>query len=373
MPILLQIQFSLFKTGISAFVTAFVTAMIVMPPLIHLIRRFQLLDVPDERKEHRSPVPTMGGIATFAGLALGCALWYGFTRTPFVLSFFFSVTVLFVVGIFDDLRNTPARYKLLLQLAVALLMTFSGARITGLQGLFGIYELPLSLQYCFTVIAITGITNAFNLIDGIDGLAGGLGFMSLIMLGLFLTFSGDTNTAVIAFALGGGLLGFLYYNFNPARIFMGDTGSLVLGFTVAVLCMQLLQLNAHPGSLLPHAPVFVASIVTIPVFDTLRVFAIRLWQGRSPFSPDKNHIHHILTTQGWGHRRAARTLCAVHALVLMAGYWLKDLPLTLGLAVLFALMLLTVAVFRRLPQPAARKAVSLPFSSASTPDHPSSP
>src|SRR4029079_19348538 len=128
---------------------------------------------------------------------------------------------------------------------------------------------------------ITGITNAFNLIDGIDGLAGGLGFMSLVTLGIFLTLCGDANNAVVAFALGGGLLGFLYYNFNPAKIFMGDTGSLVLGFVTAVLCIRLIQLNiAVQSPILPHVPVFALSVVAIPVFDTLRVFALRIWSGR---------------------------------------------------------------------------------------------
>ena len=123
--------------------------------------------------------------------------------------------------------------------------------------------------------------------------------MSLVMLGLFLSLSGDTNIAVIAFALGGGLLGFLYYNFNPARIFMGDTGSLVLGFVASVLTVRLIQLNTgHPNPILPHVPVFAMSIVAIPVFDTLRVFALRLWAGKSPFSADKNHITSF-THQQW--------------------------------------------------------------------------
>src|SRR4029079_9239925 len=203
-------------------------------------------------------------------MAIGCVFWFQFTRDIFIVSFFFSTTVLFAIGMMDDLKNLSARYKLAIQLAVALLIAFSGVRITSFNGLFGIYELPVSAQYTFTILAIAGITNAFNLIDGIDGLAGGLGFMSLVMLGLFLTLSGDANNAIIAFALGGGLLGFLYYNFNPARIFMGDTGSLGLGFVISVRCVRLIQLNSGLASpVIPHVPVFAMSIVAIPVFDTL--------------------------------------------------------------------------------------------------------
>jgi UDP-N-acetylmuramyl pentapeptide phosphotransferase/UDP-N-acetylglucosamine-1-phosphate transferase len=353
--ILLQVdlRFSDYKFGILAFVTAFVVAMIVMPPLIKTISRFKLFDVPDLRKEHSTPIPTMGGIASCAGMVVACALWFRFSHDNFVISFFFSTAVLFAIGVMDDLKNLSARYKLGIQLAVALLIAFSGVRLTSFNGLFGLYELPITAQYTVTILAIAGITNAFNLIDGIDGLAGGLGFMSLVILGLFLTLSGDVNNAIIAFALGGGLLGFLYYNFNPARIFMGDTGSLVLGFVVSVLCVKLVQMNTgHSYPVVPHAPVFALSIVAIPVFDTLRVFTLRIWQGRSPFSPDKNHIHHLLTNNGWSHSFAAKLICGVHALVLALGYFLKDLPQVAGLSVLLVLLLIMVLVFQRLKVPA---------------------
>jgi UDP-N-acetylmuramyl pentapeptide phosphotransferase/UDP-N-acetylglucosamine-1-phosphate transferase len=352
--ILLQIdlRFSDYKFGILAFVTAFVVAMIVMPPLIRIINRFKLFDVPDKRKEHSTPIPTMGGIASCAGMIVGCALWFRFSRDNFIISFFFSVGVLLLIGMMDDLKNLSARYKLGIQLAVALLIAFSGVRITNFNGLFGLYELPLSAQYSFTILAIAGITNALNLIDGIDGLAGGLGFMSLMMLGLFLTMSGDINIAIIAFALGGGLLGFLYYNFNPARIFMGDTGSLVLGFVVAVLCVRLIQLNTGTSTpILPHVPIFALSIVAIPVFDTLRVFALRIWQGKSPFSPDKNHIHHVLTNNGWSHSFAAKLICFVHAMVLALGYFLKDVSQIVGFFILLLVLLTTVVIFQKAKVP----------------------
>lgn len=360
----IDLNFTDFKFNILAFITAFIVAMLTMPPLIKIIRRFKLLDVPDTRKEHTAPVPTMGGIASCAGMAVACLLWFRFTGDIFIISFFFSTVVLFAMGIMDDLKNMPARYKLVIQVAVATLIAFSGVRITSFNGLFGIQDLPVSAQYSFTVLAITGITNAFNLIDGIDGLAGGLGFMSLVTLGLFLTICGDGNNAVVAFALSGGLLGFLYYNFNPARIFMGDTGSLVLGFVVSVLCVRLIQLNPDGSNVaISHAPVFALSVVAIPVFDTLRVFSIRIWQGRSPFSPDKNHIHHLLTNNGWSHGFAAKIICGVHTVLLTIGYFLKNIPQIAGLAILTGLMLVMVYVFQRLRISPRRQ----PFSITSQP------
>ncbi len=356
----IDLSFSDYKLGILAFVTAFVVAMIVMPALIRIIYRLKLFDVPDSRKEHVTPIPTMGGIASIAGMAIACALWFEFSRNIFIISFFFSIAVLLAIGMMDDLKNLPARYKFVIQLSVALLIAFSGVRITSFNGLFGIQELSTSAQYTFTLLALAGITNAFNLIDGIDGLAGGLGFMCLIILGIFLILSGDVNIAIIAFALGGGLLGFLYYNFNPAKIFMGDTGSLVLGFVIAVLCIRLIQLNVGVNDpVLPHAPVFALSIVAIPVFDTLRVFALRIWSGRSPFSPDKNHIHHLLTNNGWNHSIAAKILCTVHAIVLILGYFLKDISQIGGLMILFAMMLLTVFIFKKMRVPIPGKKIRI--------------
>ncbi len=352
----INIQIHLFKTGIFAFLTAFAIALITMPPLIRMIRHYHLFDVPDSRKEHQTPVPTMGGIAAIAGMIIATLLWFRFSRDPFVICFFFSVAILFFIGIMDDLRNLAARYKFIIQIAVSLLIAFAGVRIDSFNGMLGIGELPVPVQYALTVLAITGITNAFNLIDGIDGLAGGLGFMSLITLGLFLSFSGEANFATIAFAMSGGLLGFLYYNFNPARIFMGDTGSLVLGFIVAVLSILLLQKQTGaPTQLIPHAPVFLFSIVAIPVFDTLRVFSIRILQGRSPFSPDKNHIHHLLTNNGWNHRFAARLLCCIHAFILGLGYLVKALPQWAGLGMIFLTLGMTVLVFRRLHAPGPKR------------------
>lgn len=356
----IDIDFRTYRVGMLCFVTAFVLAMLLIPPLIKLITRFKLYDVPDLRKEHVMPIPTMGGIAVCLAMMITCLLWFKFSNDFFTICFFFSIVVLFATGIMDDMNDLRARNKLAIQLALASLIAFSGIRITSLNGMLGIDTLPLSAQYSLTVLAIAGITNAFNLIDGIDGLAGGLGFMSLVILGLFLTLSGDINIAIIAFALAGGLLGFLYYNFNPARIFMGDTGSLVLGFVTAVLTVRLIQQNTTGNiSLFPHAPVFGLSLVLIPVFDTLRVFALRIWKGRSPFDPDKTHIHHLLTNNNWSHNFASKLICGVHGIILITGYFLKNVRQEIGLLILCALMLLATYFFQKLRLPSAKKEFQL--------------
>lgn len=345
----LDFDFHEYKFALLSFVTAFVVTLITIPPILQLVKKYSLYDMPDYRKEHKMPIATFGGVAIWAGMVISMMLWFSFSRQIYVIGFMFSLVILFSMGIMDDLKNLSARYKLIIETGLATVMAIAGIRITSFGGLFGIHDLPLSAQYTFTVLAIVGITNAFNLIDGIDGLAGGLGFMSLVTLGIFLTLSGDTNMALIAFSLAGGLLAFLYFNLNPARIFMGDTGSLVLGFVVAIMCLRLIQVNnALDVPIVPHAPVFALGIVLIPVFDTLRVFAIRMWKGKSPFSPDKTHIHHLLTNAGFSHGFAAKFICTVHAFVLMEVYWLKDLRQEVILFFLFIAMIVFVLAMKHL-------------------------
>ncbi|MES1214294.1 MAG: MraY family glycosyltransferase [Bacteroidota bacterium] len=345
----LDFDFHEYKFALLSFITAFVVTLITIPPILQLVKKYSLYDIPDFRKEHKTPIATFGGIAIWAGMVISMMLWFTFSRQVTIIGFMFSLVILFSMGIMDDLKNLSARYKMIIEIGLATIMAIAGTRITSFNGIFGIHELPLSAQYTFTVLAIVGITNAFNLIDGIDGLAGGIGFMSLVTLGIFLTLSGDTNMALIAFSLAGGLLAFLYFNLNPARIFMGDTGSLVLGFVVSIMCIRLLQVNnALETPIVPHAPVFVLGIVLIPIFDTLRVFAIRMWKGKSPFSPDKTHIHHLLTNAGFSHGFAAKFICTVHAFVLMEVYWLKDLRQEITLFILFVAMIVFVLSLKHL-------------------------
>ena len=344
-----SLYFSDFKFGLLTYVMAFVLTLIFIPPVIFMVNRFKLFDRPNARKEHSVPTPTFGGISIFAGMMVSLLFWFKFNNHPSTITFFLSMILLFGVGVMDDLKDLAARYKLVIEAGVATLLAVSGIRITSFGGLFGINELPLLAQYLITVVTIVGITNAFNLIDGIDGLAGGLGFMSLVTLGIFLTINKDLNNAMIAFALAGALLGFLYFNFNPARIFMGDTGSLMLGFIIAVLCVQLMKVNVvHPMSVVPNIYVFTLGIVMIPVFDTLRVFGTRIWKGRSPFSADKTHIHHLITNKGFTHAFAARIICVFHGFILILVYWMKNWKPELQVLVLFCCMLILVYLFNRI-------------------------
>ncbi len=346
---LLQINLHIpeFKFAFLCFVTAFIVSLLAIPPIVSLIKRYKIFDLPNARKEHRMPVPTMGGIAIVAGMIFSLFLWFPFNNSIGQICFFFSIAALFGLGIMDDLKDLSAKYKFVIQIGLATLIAVSGIRITTFDGLFGITNLSLSAQYSLTILAIVGITNAFNLIDGIDGLAGGLAFMSLMTLGLFLTLCGDANTALVAFSLAGAVFAFLYFNFNPAKIFMGDTGSLLLGFVIAVLCVRLMQVNELTSNpVLNNVPMFVLGIVFIPFFDTLRVFVLRIWRGGSPFDADKTHIHHLLTNQGFSQVYAVRVIYFVHAFILIEVYLLQSMRQEVSLVFLFTFMLLVTYVLK---------------------------
>jgi UDP-GlcNAc:undecaprenyl-phosphate GlcNAc-1-phosphate transferase len=347
LPLLqIELNFIDYKFALICFITAFVVAMVSIPPVIMLVNKYRLHDIPDIRKGHSMPTPTLGGIAIMAGMMTSLTIWFPFSINIELMTCFFSIVVLFVMGITDDLKDLSAKYKFLVEIALAALIALSGIRITTFGGLFGLNELPITAQYTFTILAIVGITNAFNLIDGIDGLAGGLSFMSLVTLGIFLTISGDKSFALVAFSLAGSVLAFLYFNMNPAKIFMGDTGSLVLGFVIAILCTRLIQVNnLAVQPLLKTAPLFALGMVLIPVFDTMRVFALRIWKGQSPFHPDRTHIHHLLTNAGISHSLTSKIICVIHGFILIEVYWLKELRAEFILAMLLAAMSVVTIVF----------------------------
>lgn len=286
-----------------AFVLAFVLALLVIPVIINYSHKLNMIDNPaadaDEqfRKMHKVPIPTMGGVGIFIGFILSTSLWTILNFNPTIIAMAIGLAVLFAMGIYDDRKNLPPKIKFLFQFAVAIMIAYFGLRIYSLVGLFGVYELPVWVQYAFTVFLVVGLTNAFNLIDGIDGLAGGLAFINSLVLGTLLIINGNLYFSVLAFGFAGALLGFLRFNFNPAKIFMGDTGSLVIGFMMAVLGIAVLMPDAENNTEttnLAGLTIMVFGTMLVPVYDTLRVFLTRILSGKSPFKADKTHVHHIL-------------------------------------------------------------------------------
>jgi UDP-GlcNAc:undecaprenyl-phosphate GlcNAc-1-phosphate transferase len=270
--------------------------------MVPVLRRWALkqgaVDVPDERKNHSVAVPRIGGIAIFMSFLFSHLVYVDID--PQVRGALAGGVVIFFTGLIDDLHGLSTRSKFIGEIAgVAVAIAVSGIYIVNLGDPFGFgpIALPVWLGIPFTVFAVVGLINAINLIDGLDGLAGGLSAIALLVFGVLAFENGNSAAVVICAGLLGALLGFLKFNFYPARIFMGDTGSLTLGYFLAFLAVSITQAPASTVS--PMIPVLVLGV---PLLDTLWVMGRRVLKGISPFSPDRTHLHHKFLSLGLNHR-----------------------------------------------------------------------
>lgn len=277
----------------------------IIPVWIKICHNWHLFEQTNERKIHTSSIPSMGGLAIFAGMCISYLLFSCIEGIAIDGMIMTSLFILFFTGFFDDLHDLPAMLKFTIQIACASLIAAGGTKFTSLFGLAGMNEIPVMMQIPVTVLFIVLVTNAFNLIDGIDGLAGMLGLMGSFLFGILFYVYEQPSFALLSFALAGSLAGFLLYNFQPAKIFMGDTGSLITGFILAVQAVALLQ--SGTGTAMHVQPAVIFAVLFIPVYDVIRVIMIRVLTRRSPFSADRNHIHHMMIGVGFSHRTA--TLC----------------------------------------------------------------
>lgn len=313
---------------ILSFFTAALVVIFGIPSIITVAKIKGLYDTPDSRKIHTRKIPRLGGLAIIAGFSIAASVWgmqVGFTRLQFLQA---AVILLFFSGLKDDIISISPQKKLLSQIMAALLVVFGEKiSITSLYGIFGIYEIPLWIGSLLTIFTIIVITNAFNLIDGVDGLAGGIGFVISLTFGLWFNFIDQLGWSILAFSLTGALFGFLVFNFNPAKIFMGDAGSLTTGFIISVLSIVFIESNnANAVNMykLGSAPAIAIAILAVPLFDTIRVFMIRLSKKQSPFTPDNNHLHHNLIKIGLGHKEVCLVLYIANVLFVLLAFLIKD-------------------------------------------------
>ena len=277
------------------------------------------------------------------GVLATVPLWFISGNVNFLLHLLAGMIILIVIGVTDDLRELTPKVKFLGQILAALLIAHAGLLIDNMFGIFGINNLPHLIQYMLTVFIVAGIINAFNLIDGIDGLAGGLALIN--MSGFFLLFflSGEYSIALISASVIGALFAFLKYNYHPAKIFMGDTGSMILGFMLSAAGILSLVMSRHPNSYFNYTEtaIIVFSIFLLPVYDTIRVFSGRIINKKSPFSPDKTHIHHLLMQTGFNHPKSAKILYSANIVLIITGFLLRSEKL----ALVAPLLLLEVILF----------------------------
>lgn len=334
-----------------AFLTAFLISLASVPSLIRVARKIELYDEPDERKQHPRRIPLLGGLAIFAATIFAFTFWaapYFEQRDLFIIA---SLIILFFLGLRDDMMPLQPLAKIFGQAVAALLVVlFCDFRLMGMHGLFGLHALPVGILVMISILVILFIINAYNLIDGVDGLAGGLGIIASACFGILFFLYGEMLMAVLAFSLFGALLGFLVYNFHPAKIFMGDTGSMTVGFILAIFALRFVELARTvvlAGYFDSHsAPVIVLAILIIPVVDTLRVFILRIIQKRSPFSPDRNHIHHKLLQIGLSPRFVSLILYGMNLLFITAAWFFRNSDP----AVVFYGLIVNALLFTQLPQ-----------------------
>ena len=310
---------------------SFIICLMLIPVIIRLSTRYNLVDKPNERKVHKVPISRLGGLGIVLGIVATIPLWFIYGNSYFLLHLIAGMIILITIGVTDDLRELTPKVKFLGQIIAALLLAHAGLRIDDMFGILGINHLPNIIQYIITIFIVTGIINAFNLIDGIDGLAGGLALIN--MTGFFFLFfiSGEHSLALISASTVGALLGFLKYNYHPAKIFMGDTGSMILGFLLSAAGILSLVMSRHVTSCFNYSEtaVIVFSIFLLPVYDTLRVFAGRVLNKKSPFSPDKTHIHHLLMQTGFNHPKSAKVLYTANIVIIVTGFLLRSEKLSL--------------------------------------------
>jgi UDP-GlcNAc:undecaprenyl-phosphate/decaprenyl-phosphate GlcNAc-1-phosphate transferase len=301
-------------TMLLSFIVALSLSMFLLPMLIKNAGAWRLMDVPDARKQHIGLVPRVGGLAIAIGTLLSATIW-SFADSAYV-GFLLGSLVIVLFGLLDDRSDLDYRIKFAGQIAAALIVVGFGIQLTTLP-FFAVEIMPAALAL-LTVIFLLASTNAFNLLDGLDGLAAGCGILSLVAVGvLALTSLEGGSVLFIAAAALGGVLGFLRYNTHPAIVYMGDAGSQFLGFAIGALTILLIERSA--GEL---SPALALPVLGLPVIDTALVMITRIREGRSPFSPDRNHIHHRLLARGLSHRQAVaaiylgQTVLVVSAIIL---------------------------------------------------------
>ena len=326
---LLNLTLSPLITGILAFLTGIVVSYYAIPVVVKIAKTKGLVDKPNHRTSHEGAVPSLGGVAIFAGLILGSSLFIpvGELRAfRFVLA---SIIILFFIGQKDDILGLSPLKKFLAELMAASILIFlADIRIQSFHGFIGIHDIPDWASIITSYLLYLGIINAFNLIDGIDGLASGTGIMVSFLLGGWLMGIGEHGMGLVAWSLTGALIPFFFFNVfgQKNKLFMGDTGSLLLGLLTAIFVISICQYELPKDHFLymKATPSVVIAVIIYPLFDMLRVFTLRLTAGRSPFSADRNHIHHLYIDAGFSHRRSSFYILTLNLMAIGFAWFMRN-------------------------------------------------
>jgi len=337
---------------IGALIIGFLLVIISIPPIIRVANAKHLFEPFDERKIHTKTIPPLGGVAIFIGFTLSSIIatdGISFDALKYIIA---SVIIMFFIGLKDDLMDISARKKLMVQIfAAVILITLGNVRFTHLHGILGTDEIGYITSIILSIFAMVVIINAFNLIDGIDGLASGLAMLSASAFGVWFLIAGNTQFAILSFALVGSLAGFFIYNVfgHKNKLFMGDTGSLIIGLVISALVVKFneFNINTSVSYAIESAPAVSFAVIIVPLIDTLRVMTIRIYNKKSPFSADNNHIHHRLLELVPSHLHVTLIIVSVNILIITLALFLNELSLNVNFQ--FLIVLLTGILFSYIP------------------------
>ena len=329
----------------------FVLSLLLIPKIRSIAVKLNLSDAPDNRSSHTTPVPTFGGVIFYVSYIIILFFAQYLDVNHVSITLLASISILFFTGLLDDFRNLSPRIKFLFQIiGVAILMFQPDFRIVSLHGFMGVYEIPIAVSVAGSMFFLLALINAFNLIDGIDGLSGITGIIIASFYSFVLFKLGYYFYLSISLATIGTLLAFLRFNFSIKRkIFMGDTGSLVIGLVLGLLTLKLMAVGdaAHNSLSFNRSqlPLFLAGVLFIPTLDTIRVMLLRFTKGVSMFKPDRNHIHHILIDFGFSHRKASFCIGFINFLVAsIMFYAIQEFTIVISLLILISMFFIAFSV-----------------------------
>lgn len=334
---------------ISSFLLGLMLVYISVPVIVRISKEKHLYDEPNERRINKVVVPNLGGIAIFIGVSIAtllCLHQFEFIEFRYIQA---SMIILFFIGIKDDILIISPRKKFIAQVLCALILIIPGGiRFTNLHGILGLYEIDYAISVFITLLTIVSIINATNLVDGIDGLAASIGIFSSIIFGTKFLVTSNDDYAILCCALVGSLLAFLWFNVRGTtnKIFLGDTGSLLLGLLIAV---EVIQYNEFALTTTPQeisfSPIFSLAILATPLADMIRVFTIRIYNGQSPFAPDMNHIHHRLLRLGFSHFNSTLIIVLTNCIIITLAFTFRFL----NKHALMALLIVVIFLLLQLP------------------------
>ncbi len=315
------------KAILLPFVMAFIATKWIFPKTLNIALEKNIVDNPNARKLQRTPVPILGGLTIFFGMAMGIACSMLFGDYADIFPVVVSMILILLIGTMDDIIDLSPTFRFAVEILIVLILIFSsGASLNDFHGLWGFYEVPMWFSLMLTIIAAVGMINAINLIDGIDGLSSGFCIMASSLFGIMFYFAGNSSMLVLAAVSIGALIPFFFHNVfgRTSKMFIGDGGTLLMGIILSTFVIRTLTHGTSCASLNPNLGLipFTIAVMSIPVFDTLRVMSIRMLRGKSPFSPDKTHLHHLFIEMGFSHIGATVSILTFNTII-VACWWLS--------------------------------------------------